>query len=58
MRACTYGVQAAVRLLFPGELGKHAMSEGLKATAKWNTYMKLDKERRADTKFEVKDTTT
>jgi histone H3/H4 len=28
-------IQAAVRLLLPGELAKHAMSEGTKALAKY-----------------------
>jgi len=28
-------VQTAVRLLFPGELGKHAVSEGIKACTKF-----------------------
>merc|ERR1739848_550242 len=36
-KTCTErDVQTAVRLIFPGELGKHAVSEGTKAVAKWN----------------------
>ena len=30
-------VQTAVRLVFPGELAKHAMSEGTKAVTKFNS---------------------
>uniref|UniRef100_A0A7S2I1F2 Core Histone H2A/H2B/H3 domain-containing protein n=1 Tax=Alexandrium andersonii TaxID=327968 RepID=A0A7S2I1F2_9DINO len=30
-------VQSAVRLVFPGELSKHAVSEGCKAVMKYNT---------------------
>ncbi|XP_067858813.1 histone H2B 1/2-like [Heptranchias perlo] len=31
------GIQTAVRLLLPGELAKHAMSEGTKAVTKYNS---------------------
>merc|ERR1719329_110670 len=30
-------IQSAVRLVFPGELSKHAVSEGCKAVMKYNT---------------------
>jgi histone H2B len=33
-------IQSAVRLLFPGELAKHAVSEGTKAVTKWSAYKK------------------
>eukprot|EP01092_Planopodium_desertum_P001949 TRINITY_DN13100_c0_g1_i6.p1 TRINITY_DN13100_c0_g1~~TRINITY_DN13100_c0_g1_i6.p1 ORF type:complete len:160 (-),score=43.44 TRINITY_DN13100_c0_g1_i6:419-898(-) len=33
-------VQTAVRLVLPGELAKHAVSEGTKAVTKYNTSMK------------------
>merc|ERR1719384_3052507 len=32
-------VQTSVRLLFPGELSKHAVSEGTKAVTKYNSSM-------------------
>lgn len=32
----TREIQTAVRLLFPGELAKHAVSEGTKAVTKYN----------------------
>ena len=31
-------VQSAVRLVLPGELGRHAMSEGTKAISKYMSY--------------------
>lgn len=33
-------VQASVSLVFPGELSKHAISDGLKAVTKFNSYKK------------------
>uniref|UniRef100_T1J8W8 Core Histone H2A/H2B/H3 domain-containing protein n=1 Tax=Strigamia maritima TaxID=126957 RepID=T1J8W8_STRMM len=35
-------IQSAVRLVLPGELGKHAVSEGTKAVAKYNASMLTD----------------
>jgi len=32
-------IQAAVRLIIPGELSKHAVSEGTKALTKFNSHM-------------------
>ena len=32
-------IQAAVRLILPGELAKHAVSEGTKAVTKFNSYI-------------------
>ena len=37
-------VQTAVRLLLPGELAKHAVSEGTKAVTKYNSSTEKDKE--------------
>jgi histone H3/H4 len=39
-KTCTLGsreVQSAVRLVLPGELSKHAVSEGTKAVTKYNS---------------------
>ena len=38
-------IQTAVRLLLPGELAKHAVSEGTKAVTKYNSSLATDPER-------------
>ena len=35
-------IQTAVRLLLPGEIAKHAVSEGTKAVSKYNATQALD----------------
>merc|ERR1712037_50532 len=39
-------IQTAVRLLLPGELAKHAVSEGTKAATKFDSVIKDEKERK------------
>jgi histone H2B len=38
-------IQTAVRLLLPGELAKHAVSEGTKAVTKYNTAIESEKKK-------------
>jgi len=35
-------IQTSVRLILPGELAKHAVSEGTKAVSKYNTSVEQD----------------
>ncbi|GAB1605672.1 hypothetical protein Ahia01_000849500 [Argonauta hians] len=41
----SWDIQTAVRLLIPGELAKHAVSEGIKAVTKYNYYPRVKKTR-------------
>eukprot|EP01120_Amphizonella_sp_Union-15-10_P002951 TRINITY_DN1324_c0_g1_i1.p1 TRINITY_DN1324_c0_g1~~TRINITY_DN1324_c0_g1_i1.p1 ORF type:complete len:242 (-),score=41.55 TRINITY_DN1324_c0_g1_i1:103-828(-) len=41
-------IQTAVRLLFPGELAKHAVSEGTKAVTKYNSSIQLNEHKKKE----------
>ena len=46
-------IQTAVRLHFPGELAKHAVSEGTKAVTKYNCMEHGNQSKRAGLQFPV-----